>query len=273
MVRVSEKKIEQFRQTVWGYYHAHKREMPWRGERDPYKVLVSEIMLQQTQVSRVVEKYAEFIHAFPTITALANARLSQVLAVWVGLGYNRRARMLHELARIVVREYGGNLPEFPQELVKLPGIGPATAGSLTAFAFNKPVAFIETNIRRVFIHYFFSDVDGVHDRDIMPLVVRSVDDTRAREWYYALMDYGTHLAKQVDNPNKKSKHYTRQSVFAGSVREVRGALVKILAQQGPKKRKTVYALLAFPQERINTALDALKADGMVVEYRGVIKLQ
>ncbi len=224
--------IAEFRELVWDYYRAHRREMPWRDDPSPYKVVISEVMLQQTQVPRVLQKYPEFMAQFPDFQSLATAETASLLSAWQGLGYNRRALFLQRLARMVVDEYDGQLPRDPAELIKLPGIGAGTAGSIAAFAFDAPVVFIETNIRRVFIHHFFSDTEGVRDRDILVLVEAALDREHPREWYYALMDYGTHLAKTVVNPNRQSRHYVKQSAFAGSDRQLRGAIIRLhLAQQ------------------------------------------
>lgn len=207
--------------------------MPWRNARDPYKILVSEVMLQQTQVSRVLKKYPDFIKAFPTPEALAKAPLKRILSVWQEMGYNRRAIALKRIADEVMREYGGKIPNDPILLEKFPGIGKNTAGAIVAFAFNKPSVFIETNIRRVFIHHFFKNRRKVDDKEIILLIEQTLDKKNPREWYYALMDYGAMLSKELANPNRKSKHYTKQKPFKGSNREVRGLILKVLINAGP----------------------------------------
>lgn len=183
-------------------------------------------MLQQTQVERVIPYYERFIKTFPTFTALAQARTKDVLLLWQGLGYNRRALNLQKLAQVVVSKHEGKLPATFEGLDALPGIGKGTAGSLSAFVFNKPVPFIETNIRRVFIHHFFKNRQEVCDDEILKLVEKTLPARRAKEWYYALMDYGSHLGKKVENPNRKSAHYGRQSRFEGSNRQLRGAILR-----------------------------------------------
>lgn len=241
--------------------------MPWRHTTDPYKILVSEIMLQQTQVSRVLVKYEEFIRVFPDFKTLARAPLSKILGVWQGMGYNRRAVFLKKLAEIVAKDYKGKLPQDPVLLEKLPGIGKATAGSICAFAFNLPVTFIETNIRRVFIHFFFKDTQGVHDNDLLPLVEAAVDKKHAREWYWALMDYGTMLGKLVPNPNRTSAHYVRQSAFRGSDRAVRG---KILAYLLKHKSATLGGMskgINEPLERTKKLTELLKQEGFLRKNR------
>lgn len=190
-------------------------------------------MLQQTQVGRVIEKYGEFLQAFPNVETLANASLTEVLRVWQGMGYNRRALALHTLAKEIVKKYKGKIPHTRVELEALPCIGQYAAGAIRSFAFNEPEVFIETNIRRVFIHHFFqlggSTSKLVSDKEILPLVEATLDTGNPREWYYALMDYGVHLPKIVKiNPNKQSKHYVKQGVFKGSLRELRGKIIRIL---------------------------------------------
>jgi len=220
--------IQKFQGVVLDYYDAHKRKLAWREHIDPYHVLISEVMLQQTQVPRILVKFPEFVTRFPTLKSLASGPAADVFGKWQGIGYNRRAKYLHDAAQIIVNKYGAVVPSDPDILVQLPGIGPATAASIACFAYDKPVVFIETNIRRAYIHHFFADQTDVHDRDIIPLVAESLPPDSAREWYYALMDYGAHLGKVVKNPNRKSRHYARQSAFEGSSRQVRGAIIRAL---------------------------------------------
>lgn len=225
----SARAIRLFRKTILDHYENNPRPMPWRETRDPYRILVSEIMLQQTQVSRVIDKYKLFVSAFPDFDALAAAPLSRVYKVWQGLGYNRRALALTKIAKIVADRYGGQLPRAPEDLAGLPGVGPATASSIAAFAFNAPVAFVETNIRTVFIHFFFKNRTNVTDAEIMPLVTKSLYAAQPRIWYWALMDYGVMLKKSGKDKNSRSAHYVKQSRFEGSRRQVRGMVLKLLA--------------------------------------------
>jgi len=171
-----------------------------------------------------------------------------------------------------VGKYKGIVPADYQTLVALPGIGKGTAGSLSAFAFNLPVPFIETNIRRVYIHHFFKNKADVTDAEILPLVVQTLDIVSPREWYYALMDYGSVLSKKIVNPNRKSKHYTKQSKFEGSNREVRGAILKIAMKEEALTKVKLIKLLSFEQKRIETALAGLLAEGLMVEKKGGIVL-
>ena len=224
--------ITEFQALVWDYFQQSGRhDLPWRlaaadGQFDPYTIMVSELMLQQTQVQRVIPKYAEFLQKFPTLQDLAAAELGAVLTAWSGLGYNRRAKFLWQSAQRVVDEYNGVFPQTTAELVNLPGIGKNTAGAIQAYAFNHPVVFIETNIRSVYIHHFFADKTDVSDTDILQLVAATVDSEHPREWYWALMDYGSHLKKSVGNTSKQSKTYMKQSAFHGSKRQIRGQVIK-----------------------------------------------
>lgn len=185
---------ERFRGLVYDYYEKSGRHsLPWRNTRDPYKILVSEIMLQQTQVNRVLQKYEEFLKAFPDVGSLAEASTGEVLKIWQGLGYNRRALNLKRAAEIIKKDFRGEFPETAESLESLPGIGQSTRGAIMAFAFGTPTAFIETNIRSIYIHHFFKGEKNVHDREIMPLIEKTLDTENPRDWYYALMDYGVHL--------------------------------------------------------------------------------
>jgi len=256
--------IERFRAMVLGHYGKAGRKMPWRENTDPYHILVSEIMLQQTQVERVMIKFPEFIARFPDVTALARAPLPEILSAWQGMGYNRRAIALQKCAGRVVEEYGGTLPTDVGVLATFPGIGHATASSICAFAFNMPVVFIETNIRRVFIHYFFSDHATVSDADILPLVERALPRDNSRVWYWALMDLGTVLKKTVANPNRRSVHYTKQSAFEGSDRKIRGEILRLLIQGEGMTREQITG--SFPEDpaRVRKILDGLEKDGFIV---------
>jgi A/G-specific adenine glycosylase len=202
--------------------------MPWRTKHTPYWVVVSEIMLQQTQVHRVMPKFKAFTKQFPSWQALAAAPLPSVLLAWQGLGYNRRALWLHRCATIIVEKYKGKLPSTLSELTTLPGIGPHTAGAILAYTYNQPTAFVETNIRTVYLHHFFSRANKkVTDAAIYALVERTVDIHQPREWYYALMDYGAHLKKTAGTTNHKSAHYKKQAPFKGSWRQIRAVVLKI----------------------------------------------
>ena len=255
----------QFRKLIYDHYRLHGRALPWRLTWDPYCVFVSEIMLQQTQVGRVLEKYGEFIGAFPDFPALAGAPLARVLSLWQGLGYNRRALWLKEGAIAVMERFSGSLPQSPGVLATLPGIGPATAASIAAFAFNEPTVFIETNIRTVFIHFFFHNADEVRDSQILPLVARTLDRRDPRTWYYALMDYGTMLKKEGEKGHRRSAGYRTQSRFHGSDRQVRGAILKLLVERRALPESALIDLVRSPVEKVRKNLGDLQREGFVRE--------
>lgn len=260
------KQEQQFVAAVWDYYTAHGRhQLPWRKTRNPYRILVSEIMLQQTQVDRVLPKYQAFLKLFPTVSALASAPLRDVLVAWQGLGYNRRARALHAAARVVMEQYRGRFPRSFDALLGLPGVGPYTAGAIMAFAYNQPIPVIETNIRSVYLHHFFAQQSDVSDAHILERVSRTLDHTNPREWYYALMDYGVHIKKTVGNPNTRARTYTKQSTFRGSDRQIRGAIIALLATKpdGVTAQALVRQLPQHASDRIREQLDALMRDELV----------
>jgi A/G-specific adenine glycosylase len=282
MLRVE--RVRQLQEAVWEYYRQHGRDLPWRrpepdGSFDPYKILVSEVMLQQTQVTRVVPKYQAFLERFPNIRSLAAASVGDVIKAWNGLGYNRRAKYLWQAAQAI----RGPFPLSLEELVKLPGIGKNTAGAILVYAYNQPLAFIETNIRTVYIHHFFADDTAVDDKELLPLVEQTLPkkgkeqpETRIhsapgakrktvglshyREWYWALMDYGAYLKQTVGNLNRHSKHYVKQTPFEGSLRQVRGAVLRALAAS-PMTLSELQAIV--PDSRLGKVLDALAAEGMI----------
>jgi len=261
---------DDFIARVWEHYDREGRDLPWRRTTDPYRVLVSEVMLQQTQVPRVVPKYKEFLAAFPTVEVLATAPLDTLLGVWCGLGYNRRALNLKRAAEMIVAEHEGKVPDTLDGLVALPGIGHATAAQVLAFAFDVGVPFIETNVRSVYLHEFFADVEGVPDVVLLPLVAETIDHERPREWFWALMDYGTHLKSAVPNPSRRSAHHVRQSRFEGSSRQLRGRLLAALGEAGPAGRAVgeLAAAVDFEQERVESALATLQAEGFVSSEDG-----
>ena len=255
------------RGIVYDHYRSHRRSFPWRETRDPYAILVSEVMLQQTQVERVTGKYREFIAAFPDFATLASAPLQQVPACWQGLGYNRRAVSLKRCAEVVMERWGGELPVSVDEVQSLPGIGPYTARAVAAFAFDLPVVFIETNIRTVFIHLLFPDTDKVHDRDLLPLVAASLDREHPREWYSALMDYDAFLKRQHPNPSRRSAHHVRQSPFKGSNREVRGMLLKAVLDCPGLTAAELSGRLCSDADRVGRNLRQLCEEGFLVVRR------
>jgi len=267
---IDELNTRQFRDIVWAHYQQKGRhDLPWRahevdGGFDAYKIMVSEVMLQQTQVARVIPKYYEFIKQFSDVSVLAMAMQGEVLKVWSGLGYNRRAKFLHLAAKEIVDHYGGTFPSTIKEQSSLPGIGINTAGAICVYAFNQPVVFIETNIRSVFIHHFFAGQANVTDQQILEMVQQTLDEKQPREWYWALMDYGSYLKQTVPNPNKQSRHYIKQSKFQGSRRQLRGQVLRLLSDHPYPK-----AVLqdAIDDERLPLVLSEL-LDENLIQRRG-----
>lgn len=255
-----------FTSEVWEYYQAHGRhDLPWRsldnqGVLDPYHVVVSELMLQQTQVSRVVPKYRDLIELYPSFASLAAVPLSSVLIMWNGLGYNRRAKFLWQTAQIIAERYSGKLPDKASSLISLPGIGPNTAGAVLAYAFNRPVTFIETNIRTVFIHHFFPGETKVPDAALEPLIAGTLPEDNPREWYWALMDYGTYIKQTVGNVSRASAHFTKQSTFKGSRRQVRGQVIRLLAARPHTKSELTTVV---QDERLEVVLADLNAEELI----------
>ena len=261
--------IRPFQREVLDYYKKHARELPWRqaeedGSFDPYKILVSEIMLQQTQVNRVIPKYQAFITCFPTLRDLAEAPLSRVLEEWSGLGYNRRAKYLHQAAAVVMSELGGKLPASTELLTNLPGVGKNTAAAIVVYSFNQAVVFIETNIRTVYLHHFFKHQNQITDAQLIPYIEASLDEINPRDWYWALMDYGSYLKQTIPNPNVRSKHFTRQSAFEGSVRQIRGQIIKLLTV-GPVSLTKLQNTIV--DTRLITVLGSLQDEGLI-SHRG-----
>ena len=214
------------------------RDLPWRRTYDPYAIWISEVMLQQTQVSRVDGRWQRWLERFPTVDALASAAPSDVLEEWQGLGYNRRALSVHRAAQ-AISEAGGVFPQDLKELVKLPGIGPATAAGIRAFAFNLHGVYLETNVRTVFLHELYPQAEGVPDSELVPLVeltcpasvagaADAATELTPRSWYYALLDYGAYLKKTIPNPSRRSKSHVKQSRFEGSHRQKRAELLRVL---------------------------------------------
>lgn len=262
--------INAFRELIWEKSRELYREMPWRTDTRPYYVLVSEIMLQQTQVSRVIEKFLQFTARFPDIESLAAAPLADVLELWSGLGYNRRARYLHVAAQNIVADYGGSIPDSFDQLVTLPGIGPNTAGAILVYSYNHPIVFIETNIRTVYFHHFFAGQSSVSDSELKEVVQATIDQEHPREFYWALMDYGAQLKKQGSAQLDKSRHYKKQPPLKGSVRQIRGLIVRCLTLE---KELTIDQLhdRVPSDQRFQPALDGLIADGIIVSENGIVR--
>ncbi|MDP3729455.1 MAG: A/G-specific adenine glycosylase [bacterium] len=266
---MTKKQITQFQNTVWDFYKKNRRDFPWRNTTDPYHILVSEIMLQQTQTDRVVDKYNAFIKKFPTAQTLARASSKAVLQAWSGLGYNRRAIFLKKAAEVITEEYCGTVPSNAEALRALPGIGAYTAEAIRVFAFNEPAALIETNVRSIFIHHFFQGRKKISDAELMPYITAATDQAHSRDWYSALMDYGVFLKKQIVNPSRKSKQYHTQSRFEGSGRQIRGFIIKKLLEKKWIPALRLYRAGNYQSDRVKQNLEALIKDGLV-KKRGTL---
>lgn len=268
--------IPEFQKIIWDFYQINGRhDLPWRQTTDPYKILVSEVMLQQTQVDRVIPKYKAFLKAFPTMQALARAPLQEVLIGWSGLGYNRRALYLQKAAQALTKDFKGRFPKDVETLETLPGIGPYTARAVATFSNDTSYIFIETNIRRVFIHEFFPSQNEVSDKEIVLLIEQSLPKNKSpREWYWALMDYGSFLKSTTKNPNQRSAHYTKQSVFKGSVRELRGEFLRECGKGKVSKKSLFSKYKKEDKERAEKALAGLVKDGMLdFDAEGYVKIK
>lgn len=261
--------LARFQSLVCEYWRDEGRHgLAWRQTQDPYRILVSEVMLQQTQVPRVKEKYKEFLKVFPTVQALAKASLVEVLRHWSGLGYNRRGKYLHDAAKELVEKHKGRVPRDYESLRALPGVGDYTARAVRVFAFNEPDILVETNVRATIIHHFFpvslQNVSGrkmgTRDSEIVPILEKAAKGQDPRKWNWALMDYGAHIKKLHRNPARRSAHYTKQSKFEGSLRQARGAILKALTRETPLERvRSQYT------DKYRDAYASLVRDGLVAD--------
>ncbi|MBP7768482.1 A/G-specific adenine glycosylase [Candidatus Woesebacteria bacterium] len=263
-----------FQAYLFSWYRQYGRHtLPWRETTDPYHILVSELMLQQTQVERVLPKFIAFINRFPTTKVLAEASLRDVLILWQGLGYNRRAKYLHKCAQILEERYAGIFPKEYETLMELPGIGAYTASALLAFAYNQPVVLIETNVRAVFLYHFFPIETGITDKEILKKVAETVPEENSREWYWALMDYGSYLKKIFPNPSRRATAHTKQSTFSGSLRQVRGEIIKILTQHEKISTEEVHSQLQSNKSHYAQALEQLLSEELILEDSGILSLK
>ncbi len=245
---------------ILAWFSVHGRDLPWRRTLDPYAILVSEVMLQQTQVGRVVPRYEAFLERFPALSSLAAADTPELLRSWSGLGYNNRALRLRQAARIVEREHDGRLPDREASLLALPGVGRYTARALLVFGWNRPVAAVDTNVRRVLIHELGLD-PGITDRELDGVATHMVPAGRAREWHHALMDYG---ASVLSSRATGIRSRSRQSAFEGSRRQVRGAILRVLLDRAsPLSPAALASILDMEETRVAEAVAALQRDGLL----------
>lgn len=271
---VSPERLEEFSATVWERGRELYRDLPWRDTHDPYAILLFEVMLQQTQVSRVMGRWEQWLETFPTIADLASAPLPPVLELWQGMGYNRRALNLKRCAEEVVAMHDGVVPSDKKALLGLPGIGPSTSAGVRVFAFRQPDMYLETNVRAVFIHELFPGRESVADKELVSLVEATCpQDARVRAWYYALLDYGAYLKKTMPNPTRRSKHYTRQSKFEGSHRQKRAYLLRRVIDDALSTEDLARDLAQSERasgrqepsvEEVRAILDELEREGFVM---------
>lgn len=269
MYTLSQEQITKFQTHILDWYTVHKRDLPWRQTRDPYKILVSEMMSQQTQISRVVPKYVAWIERFPTVEDLAQASVRDVLVFWSGLGYNRRAVYLQRCAQVIVREYQGAFPKEENALLQLPGVGRYTARAILCFAFDMQVTVVDTNIKKIILTQFVKK-DHLPEKDIETITSMLLPKGKAYEWNQALMDYaGMELKKEKIRVPKQSK-------FTGSNRFVRGTIIKILLKHQRVTQKQLHqyveAFVTIDEKRFTAILSLLQKDGLIVQNRELITL-
>jgi A/G-specific adenine glycosylase len=257
--------VLRFREFIYRCYEENGRGLPWRSTRDPYCILVSEIMLQQTQVDRVLKKYGPFLEKFPDVPALHGSPLQEVLAEWRGLGYNRRCLALKQSAGMILERHRGKIPDRLDLLLELPGVGPATAAGVLCFAYGIPTPYLETNIRNTFIHLFFPGRDDVHDREILPLLEQTLDRGNPRDWYYALMDYGALLKRTLGGLNDRSSLYVKQPPFEGSDRQLRGRILALLLESPPLTERDVLDRVSEDAVRVSRIVADLIREGFIVQ--------
>lgn len=288
----SSARIHEFSRVLVQYFKKHSRDLPWRpptlklrkdGSCDPYRILVSEFMLQQTQVSRVIPKYEEFLNTFPTLASLANAPLGQVLTLWSGLGYNRRARNLHNTARIICKKYHGNIPRDREALEALPGIGHSTASGILAFAWNEPEPMIDTNIRRILERVFFHDKPQP-DRELLTFAQGIIPKGKGREWNYALLDIGASVCgarahhdehcpfTKLHGKVQLSPRKRPQATFKDSDRYYRGFILRELTVRNSQSESRLRKLVGLKNVRLEKILTALVREGLVVRRKSSYQL-
>jgi A/G-specific adenine glycosylase len=242
-VKIDERKVISFQKTILDWYKENQRDLPWRKTRHPYHIMVSEIMLQQTQVNRVIIKFEEWLIRFPTVEALAESPVADVLQYWSGLGYNRRALNLKRAAEAIVTEHKGIFPQDEMLLLKLPGIGPYTSRAILCFAFDKQVAVVDTNVKKVILTQILKpknetvspfislrdapiqETKPLSEKDFQVIAEQLLPHGHAYDWNQALMDYASHVLKKEKIPIPK------QSKFAGSRRQFRGRILKVLLEK------------------------------------------
>ncbi len=239
------------------------RKLPWRGDICPWHILISEVMLQQTQVSRVASVFPLWREKFPTPSSFASLSVAEALAAWNGLGYNRRALSLHKTAKILADTYHDAVPPSEDALRTLPGVGRYTARAILAFAFDIPSVLLETNIRAVYIRHFFECAESVSDAELEAVGRVLLDESHPRAWYTALMDYGAWLKAHELNFTRKATIYRRQSRFQGSERQLRGGILRALLKHAPASAEALAYELGVDSVRLWNCAKRLEKEGFI----------
>ena len=266
--------VSRFQKDVLNFFDKHGREFLWRTTRNPYEILVSEVMLQQTQTERVAKRYPPFLAQFPTCESLAHASLPEVLRAWEGLGYYRRARNLFAAANVIVETHKSSVPQSVEQLVELPGIGEYTARAIATFAYGARVPFIETNIRTVFLHFFCRNKANVTDCQLLQLIEETMYTKDSRRWFYALMDLGVAIKQLRGNPNAQSKHHRPQSAFSGSKREARAQILRYVLKTPGRREAEIKKEVHINEKFFDAALQELVLEGFLVRSsRGIYKVK
>ncbi|MEK6812515.1 MAG: Fe-S cluster assembly protein HesB [Nanoarchaeota archaeon] len=255
-----------FQRKILAWYPHHRRNLPWRTTTDPYAILVSEVMLQQTQVERVIPYYQNFLQHYPTIQALARARKKDLLRIWSGLGYNGRVLRLQKTAHLIVEQHQGIFPRDYEQLLCLPGVGPYTARAVLAFAFNKAAPVVDTNIRRVLLHAFRFPA-STSLRTVELLAAQLIPEGKSRIWHNALMDYG---ALHATARKTKITSLSRQSRFEGSKRQLRGKIIRYLLQHSSSSFQELQTF--FSDRRLPSIVAQLETEGFLQIIDGCVRL-
>ncbi|MBN1929713.1 MAG: Fe-S cluster assembly protein HesB [Chlorobiaceae bacterium] len=255
-------RVEAFQSKIFDFYEKNRRSFPWRETTVRYAVMVSEIMLQQTQADRVARRFSLWLERFPDVQSLASASLREVLEAWSGLGYNSRGQRLHRAAVMIVEQFDGRVPADPSQLIRLPGIGAYTSRSIPVFADNLDIAAVDTNIRRVLIHEL-NLPESITPKALLDVADEVLPKGLSRDWHNALMDYG---AMELTGRRTGIAPLTRQSAFKGSRRWYRGALLRELLAVGELSRESVEERYADCPHGIGTIVDSLVMESMIEEY-------
>ena len=282
--------IQEIQQTILQWYKKNGRQLPWRQTTDLYRILVSEMMLQQTQVDRVIPKYYAFLEQFPTVSSLADAQTAEVLKMWSGLGYNRRALYLQKCAQTIKYKHNGKFPETTEELLAIPGLGKYTAAAVQSFANNKDVVVIDVNVERIFKRIFYGKIEAAE-----AIAWHILPTNESRNWHNALMDIGA-LFCAAKNPkcalcpakaccaaanNKERIEATwkkRKVVpFKNSDRIVRGTILKLLTTKNGQEQDQIYKQLIEQdikreKEKFEEIIVQLEKDGLIKKEKNMLSL-